>query len=122
MAALHLYGTVRAAAPLVAWFDVAATAVVLLAAGTLLGVMFLFVRIASDDSDRYKELKEVVETLFGTPAHLRRNPDDRPDSATARSEAAASSGVAPFSEPCPACGETVTERHPECPSCGLRLL
>ncbi|WP_162255019.1 zinc ribbon domain-containing protein [Paenibacillus sp. Soil522] len=28
----------------------------------------------------------------------------------------------PFSEPCPACNETVTERDTICPSCGLRLL
>ncbi|CAM4094221.1 zinc ribbon domain-containing protein [Paenibacillus alkaliterrae] len=111
------------ALPLVTWLDIGATAIVLAIAGALLGGMFLFVRIASDDSDRYKELKEIVETLFGTPAHLLQQPEGSAGDDSAKSgTAAAAATVSPFSEPCPACGETVTERDSFCPSCGLRLL
>ncbi|WP_028612730.1 hypothetical protein [Paenibacillus harenae] len=123
MTALFLNGTMYAAMPFMSWFDAGATAIVLLVAGALLGGMFMFVRIATDDSDRYKELKEIVETLFGTPAHLKRQPEENAGSTPAKSQSAASSGtVSPFSEPCPACGITVTERDSDCPACGLRLL
>lgn len=109
------------AAPFVTWFDIGATAIVLAAAGALLGGMFLFVRAASDDSGKYKELKEIVETLFATPAHLRPGDDaDRGSAAGAGSPARTAS--APYTEPCPACGATVTERDSSCPSCDLRLL
>ena len=111
------------AAPFVTWFDVGATAIVLAAAGALLGGMFLFVRAASDDSGKYKELKEIVETLFATPAHLRPGDDaDRGGAAGAAEAGSPARSSAPFSEPCPACGETVTERDAACPSCDLRLL
>ncbi|WP_138754897.1 hypothetical protein [Paenibacillus sinopodophylli] len=103
--------------------DVGMTTVVILIAGGFLTGMFMFVRMASDDSDRYKNLKEMVETIFGTPAHLRPSTDssstgtgdkdkDKPNVAE----------LSPFSEPCPACSETITERDLTCPSCGLRLL
>ena len=104
------------------WFDAGATAIVLIAAGALLAGMFLFVKIASDDSDRYKELKEMVETLFGTPAHLRQQSGDPSGKDEAISKDGQPASTAPFSEPCPACGETVTERDSICPSCGLQLL
>lgn len=114
--------TSRCLLPLSAWIDIGATAIVLLLAALLLGAMFFFIRIASDDSNKYKTLREMVETLFGTPAHLR--------SGDASSEDASSSAAAPsrfstlpaFREPCPACGTEVTERDAECPSCQLRLL
>ncbi|MUT65991.1 hypothetical protein [Paenibacillus sp. NEAU-GSW1] len=87
----------------------------------LLVAMFLFIRVSTDESEKYKDLKEMIETLFGTPAHLR--PDTelnrRNDEAAA---AAAPRDASPFSEPCPACGHTVSEQHAECPSCGLRLM
>jgi hypothetical protein len=112
------------ALPLFSWFDVGATAIVLTIAALLLGGMFMFVRIASDDSDKFKELKEMVETLFGTPAHLRQNaePPTNNKSAAATGAAVSAAAAVPFSEPCPACNKTVTERDTECPSCGLRLL
>lgn len=106
--------------PFFTWFDVGATAIVLVIAALLLGGMFMFVRIASDDSDRYKELKEMVETLFGTPAHLRQQPEAAEGEEAAASPASTAT-IIPFSEPCPACGETVTEQHTVCPSCELRL-
>jgi hypothetical protein len=81
----------------------------------------MFIRIASDDSDRYKELKEMVETIFGTPAHLRPHLDDNPAKNGPKSERSSAASAA-FSEPCPACSETVTERDSICPSCGLQLL
>ncbi|GIQ61586.1 hypothetical protein PACILC2_01540 [Paenibacillus cisolokensis] len=105
--------------PLALSFDVAATAVVLLLAAGLFGGMFLFVRTVSDDSDKHQDLKELVETLFGTPAHLR---PDKDTQATAGEPAAARKPPAPFEDECPACGERVTHEHPECPGCGLRLL
>ncbi|MGM0882230.1 MAG: hypothetical protein ACQEXQ_14470 [Bacillota bacterium] len=112
------------ALPLFTWFDVGATIIVLTIAALLLGGMFMFVRIASDDSDRHKELKEMVETLFGTPAHLRQHaePHSNKDPAESTGPAVSAAAAAPFSEPCPACSETITERDIECPSCGLRLL
>ncbi|HTG67974.1 MAG TPA: zinc ribbon domain-containing protein [Candidatus Udaeobacter sp.] len=110
------------APPLFSWFDVGATAIVLIIAGMLLAGMFMFVRLASDDSDRYRDLKEIVETLFGTPAHLRQPSEQISAKGDGKSEGGSSASAAPFSEPCPACNETVTERDSVCPSCGLRLL
>jgi hypothetical protein len=104
------------------WFDLGATAIVLIVAGTLLAGMFMFIRIASDDSDRYKVLKEMVETLFGTPAHLKQQPEEGSAKDKANSEKSEAPAIAAFSEPCPACSEKVTERDPVCPSCGLQLL
>ncbi|MFD0959779.1 hypothetical protein [Paenibacillus chungangensis] len=106
--------------PLSTWIDIGATTVVLLLAGLLLGAMFLFIRVASDDSDKYKTLREMVETLFGTPAHLRSG-DTASEDASPSSDASLRS-LPQFSEPCPACGTEVTERDVECPACQLRLL
>ncbi|GFN31567.1 hypothetical protein [Paenibacillus xylaniclasticus] len=105
------------------WYSAGATIFVLLITFALVGAMFLFVKLSTDDSERFKEFKEMIETIFGTPAHLRPSPP--PDSSTANTQAGAAQSAAslePFSEACPACGETVTEQHPSCPSCGLRLL
>lgn len=118
---LLIGGAAHATPLLFTWFDALATAVVLIIAGALLTGMFMFVRIASDDSDRYKELKEMVETIFGTPAHLRPHSEDNSAKDGAKSERRAGAAAA-FSEPCPACSETVTERDSICPSCGLQLL
>ncbi|MFX3633256.1 MAG: hypothetical protein ACE3L7_15330 [Candidatus Pristimantibacillus sp.] len=102
----------------VSLLDVGATAIVLLCAGLLLGAMFLFIRISTDDSEKYNDLKAMVEALFSTPAHLRPS-----EAAATKEEARASSStLQSFSEPCPACEQTVTELDSECPSCGLRLL
>lgn len=113
--------TSRYPLPLSTWFDIGATTVVLLLAGLLLGAMFLFIRVASDDSDKYKTLREMVETLFGTPAHLRSG-DTASDDASPSSDTPLRSTLPQFREPCPACGTEVTERDAECPSCQLRLL
>lgn len=107
-----------------AWVDIGATALVLLLAAALLGVMFLFIRAASDDSGESRMLREIVETIFGTPAHLR--PGDIPNGTNPSSSGDQSSSVgkppAAFREPCPACGTEVTEQDANCPSCELRLL
>jgi hypothetical protein len=105
------------------WFSVGATSLVLLLTFGLLGAMFLIVKLSSDDSGKYKVLKDMVETLFETPAHLRAGSPAKSDGAADNKEAAAQSAAAlePFVEACPACGDTVTETHNECPSCGLRL-
>lgn len=106
------------------WYSTGATALVLFIALAIVGAMFFMIKLTNDDSEKYKELKEMVETLFGTPAHLRPSPPPADSDAVNGKEAAAQSAAAQesFAEPCPACGETVTELHKECPSCGLRLL
>ncbi|MDQ0114667.1 hypothetical protein [Paenibacillus harenae] len=105
------------------WLGFGATAIVLLVALLLLAGMIFFIRIASSGEDKHAEIREMVETLFGTPAHLR---PTQPGAASPPSSSSAPSSLsksaAPFSEPCPACGETVTENDAHCPSCDLRLL
>lgn len=102
------------------WIDIGATTFVLLLAGALIGAMFLIIRVASGDSESSKTVRDMVETLFGTPAHLRSGTDPSAEPATAKPQAGAAS--VPFKEPCPACGESVTEQDAVCPSCDLRLL
>ena len=50
----------------------AATSIVLLIAAALIGAMIVMIRLmtTSDESGKHKQLKEFVEALFGTPAHL----------------------------------------------------
>lgn len=105
---------------LFSWFGFGATAIVLLLALLVLAAMVMFIRIASSSEDKHKEIREMVETLFGTPAHLRASsPEDAASSGSGSASPLKPS--APFTEPCPACGETVTERDAYCPSCDLRL-
>lgn len=115
---------VQAPLPLLTWFDVGATTIVLVIAFALLAGMFMFIRIVTDDSDKFKNMKEMVETIFGTPAHLRPNPEQSSAIKEGKGELIhdAAAAKAPFSEPCPACDEIVTERDSVCPSCGLQLL
>ncbi|MFC4775965.1 hypothetical protein ACFO9Q_04120 [Paenibacillus sp. GCM10023252] len=106
--------------PMISWLNVGATIFVLLMTALLLGSMYMFIRISTDDSGKHSQLREMVETLFGTPAHL------RPGSAESAAAEGSTEGLKrasgePFREPCPACSEIVTEEHAECPSCGLRL-
>jgi len=111
--------------PLLTWFDIGATTIVLVIAFALLTGMFIFIRIVSDDSDKYKDIKEMVETIFGTPAHLRPSPYGQASSSKESKGALvndAAAAKAPFSETCPACDEIVTEQNSVCPSCGLQLL
>lgn len=101
------------------WFDIGATTLVLLLAAALIGAMFMIIRVATGDSEGSKTVRDMVETLFGTPAHLRSGADQTPETAAAQLPPAS---LAPFSEPCPACGHAVTEQDIVCPSCELRLL
>jgi hypothetical protein len=103
------------------WFSVGATALVLLLTFGLLGAMFFIIKLSSDDSGKYKALKDMVETLFETPAHLRSSPADKSDADSKEAAAQSAAALEPFVEECPACGGIVTEAHKECPSCGLRL-
>jgi len=107
-----------AAAPLASWLNIGATVLVLLLACGLLGAMFLVIRVMSDDSDNYKTIRSMVEAIFGTPAHLQSGKEEPPASASAPH----GSPSASYREPCPGCGEEVTERDTTCPSCELRLL
>lgn len=103
------------------WFSVGATSLVLLLTFGLLGAMFLIIKLSSDESDKYKYLKDMVETLFETPAHLRSGSAPKNDADNKEAAAQSAAALEPFVETCPACGDTVTEAHQECPSCGLRL-
>jgi len=91
----------------------------------LVGGMLFVVRLMSDDSERFKDLKEMVETLMGTPAHLRPSPPEENDAArqaAAASEASpAGRAATPFEDACPACREPVDQTHVFCPLCELRL-
>ncbi|PWV90646.1 hypothetical protein DFQ01_14029 [Paenibacillus cellulosilyticus] len=103
------------------WFSVGATSLVLLLTCGLLGAMFLIIKLSSDDSGKYKVIKDMVETLFETPAHLRSSPAAKSEADNKEAAAQSAAALEPFVEACPACGDTVTESHKECPSCGLRL-
>ncbi|MBW7458030.1 zinc ribbon domain-containing protein [Paenibacillus sepulcri] len=106
--------------PLVSIMGGLATAVVLLFTAALVGGMLFLIRLMSDDSDKYKQMKEYMETVFGTPAHLRSGGDE--PAAEEDETSTLASPLKPFSELCPACGEPVTHEHRDCPACGLRLL
>ena len=95
-----------------------ASAVLLL----ILGGMYLLIRVMSDDSGKYEELRAMLDPLFHPPAFLQPGAADRsqsPDSAAAGSRSA--DELEPYEEACPGCGEQVTHVHAECPGCGLRL-
>lgn len=106
------------AVPFSSWLNIGATVLVLLLACGLLGAMFLVIRVMSDDSDNYKTIRSMVEAIFGTPAHLQSGKEDPPASPSTPN----GSPSASYREPCPGCGEEVTERDVTCPSCELRLL
>ncbi|MFF2889834.1 hypothetical protein [Paenibacillus sp. NPDC057967] len=118
MKSLFLWYPHSAVAPLASWLNIGATALVLILACGLLGAMFLVIRVMSDDSDNYKSIRGMVEAIFGTPAHLR-NEQEEPH---ASSSLKTGKPLASYREPCPGCGEEVTERDVICPSCELRLL
>src|SRR3569832_2336400 len=97
-------------------YSAGATAFVLFLAFALVGAMFLLIKLSTDESDKYKDLKEMVETLFGTPAHLRSSNANTKEDASKESAVQSAATMEAFAEPCPACGETVTEQHRDCPS------
>ncbi|WP_276356283.1 hypothetical protein [Cohnella caldifontis] len=105
----------------VSWwgYGIAVTVLVLLLAG-----LVVLVRIISGDSEKYEELKAMLDPLFHAPAFLRPGEEARGDSKKRDETAAVASQekIEPFEEKCPGCGETVTHVNAECPSCGLRLM
>lgn len=107
--------------PLIGWMSGLATGGVLLLALGLVGAMFAIIRITTSDSDKHQQIRDFVETLFGTPAHLRPGSGAAEETAAGKEERLAPSGGPAYSEPCPGCGDTVTQLHADCPSCGLRL-
>ncbi|UVI30851.1 zinc ribbon domain-containing protein [Paenibacillus spongiae] len=102
------------------WGSSLATVLVLLLVGALVGAMIFVIKLTTDDSDKHKQIKEFVETLFGTPAHLRQGGGSE-ESGKDLDTVKARSSAEPFHEPCPACDTTVTHDDIHCPSCGLRL-
>ncbi|MBB6674476.1 hypothetical protein [Cohnella nanjingensis] len=118
------------------WVNVIGYGLSIALLAALLGCMFLMVRVLSGDAGKYPELKEMVEALFGTPAHLRPGPGAAPDVSAAgdgpmqdrphgdppvRSDGDEEMTPAVYDETCPACQSPVTHRHVFCPSCDLRL-
>jgi len=100
------------------WWGYGIASVVLL---LVLGSMYLLIRVMSDDSGKYEELRAMLDPLFHPPAFLQGAPErvqPSGDSESPRADAVPE----PFEEACPGCGEQVTHVHAECPSCGLRLL
>lgn len=81
--------------------------------------MFFIIRVMSDDSDNYKMIRGMVEAIFGTPANLRDGQAETPSSTPNHK---GNERLTAYREPCPGCGEEVTERDDVCPSCELRLL
>jgi rubrerythrin len=94
-----------------------ATILVLAVAGALVAAMIYILKLSSDDSGKTSELKQFVEALFGGSRQEAAGEDD---SAAALKRLAEHKDA--FSEPCPACGETVTHQDADCPACGLRLV
>lgn len=97
-----------------------ATAIVLAIAGVLVAAMIYIVKLSVDDSGKTSELRRFAEALFGGNAAGQEAAAEAEEPADARERLAASRES--FSEPCPACGETVTQRDADCPGCGLRLV
>lgn len=109
--------------PLISLMSGLASAFVLLLAVALVGAMIYIIRLTTDDSDKHSQLKAFVEALFSTPSHLHQGDSDANEKASSeKAKRLHTISKTPFSEPCPACQETVTHEHAECPSCGLRLL
>lgn len=88
----------------------------------LLGGMFFLLRAMSDESGKYGEIKEMLDSLFSTPSFLRPGSDPKEVPPGHGEAAAARTDVEPFEDECPACRARVTHEHAECPSCGLRLM
>ncbi|GGD86764.1 hypothetical protein [Paenibacillus nasutitermitis] len=105
--------------PLVSLMGSIATGIVLLVVGAMVGGMVFIIRLMSDDSDKFKEVKAYMETIFGTPAHLRSSEDE---TAQEKDDGMPALLQKPFSDLCPACEEPVTHENAQCPACGLRLL
>jgi len=111
------------------WASGFATVVVLLLAFGLVGAMFLIIRVMTTDADedapdKYKQLRDFVQALFGAAA-LRADESSSPSAdgspAAGQKVAPGASRVESFQEPCPACEEMTTQDDTSCPSCGLRL-
>lgn len=106
--------------PAVAWWGYGIAITVLV---VLLGGMYALVKVMSDDSGKYEEIRAMMDPLFHTPSFLR--PGAEPDNGSSSRDEAAAGRMAvlePFEDTCPGCREPVTHEHAECPSCGLRLM
>jgi len=111
------------------WASGLATVVVLLLAFGLVGAMFLVIRVMTMDADedapdKYKQLRDFVQALFGAAA-LRVDESASPAAdaspAAGQKEAPGAIRSESFQEPCPACEEMTNQDDKSCPSCGLRL-
>lgn len=104
--------------PLMSTMDIVGYSIVGVIAAAILITMFLLIKATTDQSDKHSYMKEIVEALFGTPAHLRQGqPEEKKTDA-----ASAAHPTEAFEEECPACQAKVTHQDADCPACGLRLL
>jgi len=107
------------------WMSSLASVLVLLLACALVGAMIFVIKLTTDtdDSEKHKQLREFIEALFGTPAHLRQGgaAEESGKDSDAVKGRSSTAKADPFQEPCPACDATVTHEDADCPSCGLRL-
>ncbi|WP_152396407.1 hypothetical protein [Paenibacillus guangzhouensis] len=87
----------------------------------ILIIFFLIIKSTTDDSDKHSEIKKYVEALFGGGSQASEKQKEE-DEARALEAARKAKELGPFEDTCPACHVAVTDKHIDCPSCGLRLM
>ena len=78
-------------------------------------LLYYLVKATTDDSEKYRFLRDFVEILF-----MNQRPQDNPDPDTDKS--AFHMDKEPFEDECPACSGVVTHKDRYCPSCGLKVM
>lgn len=109
--------------PLLSTVSIWGYGIVIIVAALIVGAMVFVIKASSGSDEQAGQIKEMIEALFGTPAHLRPGGNGaNGEAGSGADEAAASRTYEPFEDVCPACEAVVTHEHRNCPSCGLRLL
>lgn len=91
--------------------------VVIGAAVCFLFLLYYMVKATTDDSDKYKYLKDMVEIIFAN----QKSPEEL-DPKVIGNRDAVLLNLEPFEEECPACEASVTQIDRNCPVCGLKLM
>ena len=87
----------------------------------ILIIFFIIIKATTDDSDKHSEIKKYVEALFGGSPQASDKQKEEEETRAREAERVAKE-LGPFEDTCPACHTLVTDRHIDCPSCGLRLM